>query len=413
MTGKKNSNRPHISIAMVGHVDHGKSTLIGRLLLDTGQIKQDVGRKRQDLDKNIAFLADHLEEERRELRTIDVFYTNFKTPKYEFTLIDDPGHKELIKNMLTGVSQADGAVLLVSAKGDEGIREQTKRHMRLVKLLGISRVLVAINKMDTVSYKQEVYYKLKKETEALLKEVGYDLKSIFFVPISATEGDNVYRFSDRMAWYQGKTLYQLLDFVFKPSDPPRGKPLRISIQGVYQFGNGSILAGQVQTGKFAKGDLVHLTLSGEKARVQKIVTVDKSKQKASSGNNIGIKLSKEAKIPQGEVITHPDFPAKIRRDVKAEIFLFSSKPLKVGEELKFHCGTAERRCLLKEIYERIDSGSGETVSKGGVLNESELGIVKLSFSTPVVVEPFSIFPQLGRFVLQKDGKLVAVGICLN
>jgi elongation factor 1-alpha len=402
----------NINIATVGHVDHGKSTLIGRLLFDKGAIKTEKKEEVKKLGGDFAFFMDHLEEERKEQRTIDVFYASLETDSYHFTFIDDPGHKEFIKNMLSGVSQADGVVLVVSAK--EGIQEQTKRHMHLVKLLGISQVLVAINKMDTVEYDQQVYEKIKKEIGQLLTKLGYQPDRINFVPVSAEKGDNVCQKSPKMNWYQGKTFYLLLNSSFQPVRLPLEKPLRLPVQDIYRTDEGEFIVGKLETGTMKVNDLIFFPLSQIEGRVIKIKLLDESKNQAYPNESIGFQINKDRfEIQPGEVVCTKEDLARVRREIIGEVFLLASQEIQVGEKLKFRCGTGERECQIKTIFQRTNSESGKVLERNAQrLKAQELGKVRLRFVQALVVEKFSEFPSLGRFILLKKRKTIAVGICL-
>ena len=233
--------KPHLNIMTAGHVDHGKSTLIGRLLYDSGAIPEAELRKIKELAKELgketfefAFVMDKEKEERMRGLTIDVMHRPFETKKYFITIIDCPGHRDFVKNMITGASQADGAILVVSAKQGEGVQDQTKEHVFLMKVLGINQLIVAINKMDTVNYDQKRFEEVKNQVIALLKPLGYNVEKIRFIPISAYEGDNVVKKSDKMSWYSGPTIVEALD-EFELPPRPIDKPLRIPIQDVYSI----------------------------------------------------------------------------------------------------------------------------------------------------------------------------------
>jgi elongation factor 1-alpha len=255
------AEKPHMNIVFIGHVDHGKSTTIGRLLLDTGHIQQYVIDKFKEEAASkgkttfeFAWVMDQLKEERERGVTIDVAHKPFNTDKYYFTIIDCPGHRDFIKNMITGTSQGDGAVLVCSAA--EGAQAQTKEHIFLARTLGIPQIVVAVNKMDAVEYKQEAYDKTKVDVTALLKNVGYKTDTIAFVPISAYVGDNVAKKSDKMPWYKGGTLVDALNGFVVP-EKPTGKPLRLPVQDVYTItGVGTVPVGRVETGILKPNDKI-------------------------------------------------------------------------------------------------------------------------------------------------------------
>ena len=247
------ANKPHMNLVTVGHVDHGKSTLVGRLLYDTKNFSEEDMRKLKEIAKELkketfefAFIMDRLKEERERGFTIDIMHQKFDTPKYYFTLIDAPGHRDFVKNMITGASQADAAIVVCSAK--EGVQEQTKEHIFLIKVLGVGQVVVAINKMDSVGYDKAKFEATKADVEKLLKSVGYDISKVNFVPTSGYVGDNVAKKSDKMSWYAGPTLLEALDTLTVPV-APTDKPLRLPVQDVYTItGIGTVPVGRVETG---------------------------------------------------------------------------------------------------------------------------------------------------------------------
>ena len=245
----------HINLVFIGHVDHGKSTTVGRLLFDSGNIDEQAMRKLKDKAEELgkggfefAFVMDNLKEERERGVTIDLAHKKFETSKYYFTIIDAPGHKDFIKNMITGASQADAGVLVVSGNPSDGVQAQTKEHIFLAKTLGVNQLIIAINKMDMAKYDQKRFDEVKKEVEALLKSVGYNPEEILFVPVAALPGDNVFKKSENMSWYTGKTLLETLD-TFKEPEKPTNLPLRLPIQDVYNItGIGVVPVGRVETG---------------------------------------------------------------------------------------------------------------------------------------------------------------------
>ena len=251
------SDKPHLNLVTIGHIDHGKSTLVGRLLWDTKNISDEEMRKLKDLAKELkketfefAFVMDKLKEERERGVTIDVMHTRFDTPKYYFTVIDAPGHRDFVKNMITGTSQADAAILVVSCK--DGPQEQTKEHIYLAKVLGVNQMIVAINKMDAVNYDEKKYNEVKAAVEKILKTIGYDPSKMQFLAVSAYKGDNVATKSENMKWYKGKTLMESLDDLVEPQKPIN-KPLRLPIQDVYVItGVGTVPVGRVETGIMKK-----------------------------------------------------------------------------------------------------------------------------------------------------------------
>ncbi|HIE23783.1 MAG TPA: GTP-binding protein, partial [Candidatus Korarchaeota archaeon] len=243
------AQKEHVNVVFIGHVDHGKSTIIGRMFYDLGLIKQ-LPSEEEASDAVFAWVVDRLKEERERGLTIDLFHTKIETPRKMITIIDAPGHRDFVKNMITGASQADGAVLVVSAKRGEGVQAQTIEHVFLARTLGVRQLLVTINKMDeaTVNYSKDRFEEIKEQVSELLSRVGYDPSKIPFVPVSGLVGDNVAKRSDKMPWYTGPTLYELFD-TFEAPEKPVDKPLRLPIQDVYTItGVGVVAVGRVETG---------------------------------------------------------------------------------------------------------------------------------------------------------------------
>jgi len=301
--------KQNINLVIVGHIDHGKSTLIGRLLYDSGAINKDkiktVKSEVEELNKEefeFAFIMDNLQEEREGGITIDTIQTPFESKKYVYTIIDCPGHKEFIKNMLTGASQADAAILLLSAKPDEKIQEQTKRHVFLVNMLGIKQIFVAINKLDLVNYSEDSYNELKNDMMNFLLDIGYDKSNITFIPISAKKGDNVFKKSENMPWYKGETLIEILDKNVKLLEPLNKKSLRLPIQDIYEINGKKILVGLVETGKLSIGDNVSFKPSNISGKVTSIEKWNEKLNVVEAGESIGFTIDADiSNIKRGDV----------------------------------------------------------------------------------------------------------------
>jgi len=398
-----------INVAVVGHVDHGKSTLIGRLLYDSEALPGDKVAEIQKLIEEykrrfeFAYFLDSFEEELKEERTIDTTRVLFKGRNY-YTIVDVPGHKEFIKNMLTGASHAQIAILVVSAP--DGVQEQTGRHAFLLHMLGIKKVLVAINKMDLVDYRQDSFEKAKKETARLLSSLGYS--EVKFIPISAMEGDNVYKPSGRMEWYQGPTLIQSLDEI-EPEEVSE-KPLRFVVQDVYSIDSEKITVGRVESGILKKGDELIFQPSGVKGKVEKIKLPSGEVEEAEQGDSIGIVVGCE--VNRGNVGGHPQNPPTPVDSFLGEVVLLEGT-LKRGDEFEMKCGTKKTGCLVGEIKERINSETGEVMGKDtGEIGENEAATIIFK-TEPLVVEKFSEMPELGRFVLARKDKNIGAGVVLE
>jgi len=398
-----------VNVVIVGHVDHGKSTLIGRLLYDSETLPEDRMAEVQKLFEEykkrfeFAYFLDSFEEELQEERTIDTTRVLFKGKDY-YTVVDVPGHKEFIKNMLTGASHAQLAILVVAAP--EGVQEQTRRHAFLVHMLGIKQIIVAINKMDLVEYREDDFEVPKKETTRLLSSLGYP--EVEFIPISAMEGDNVYKPSERMGWYRGRTLIQALDAV-EPEQVSE-KPLRFVVQDVYSVDSEKVTVGRVESGVLRKGDELVFQPSGARGRVEKIKVFPMEVEEATLGDSIGIVLS--AEVGRGDVGGHLSSPPASVDRFLGEVVLLEGK-LGRGDEFELKCGTRRTRCLAHDIRERISSETGEVMSDtAGQIEENEAATIVFE-TKPLVVEKFSEIPELGRFVLARKGRNIGAGVVLE
>ncbi|MCD6371652.1 MAG: translation elongation factor EF-1 subunit alpha [Candidatus Aenigmarchaeota archaeon] len=416
--------KPHLNIITAGHVDHGKSTLIGRLLYDSGAIPETELKKIRELAKELgketfefAFVMDREKEERMRGLTIDVMHRPFETRKYFITIIDCPGHRDFVKNMITGASQADGAILVVSAKQGEGVQEQTKEHVFLMKVLGINQIVVAINKMDTVDYDQKRFEEVKNQVIALLKPLGYQVDKINFVPVSAYYGDNVAKKSEKMNWYTGPTLIEALD-TFQLPPRPVDKPLRIPIQDVYSItGVGTVPVGRVETGVLKVGDTVVFEPAGIKGEVKSIEMHHQPIQEAKPGDNIGFNVRGISKdqIRRGDVAGHPDNPPTVVKEFTAQIVVLQHPTvIAPGYTPVFHVHTASVACTIYEITEKLDPKTGQVVEKNpNFIKTGDAARIKARPTKPLVIEKQSEFPQLARFAIRDMGITVAAGICLD
>lgn len=410
-----NKKLPDITLAILGHIDHGKSTLIGRLLHDTKQVKTDRIEEMKKAGGEFAFLLDSFEEEQKGEMTIDIFYSRFKTPKHQFTLIDNPGHLEFIKNMLTGTSQATGVILVVSVKPNEGIQSQTKRHLALVKLLGINQILVVINKMDTVRFQKEAFEKIKAQVKTVLKQTNLKAENHAFIPVSARQGENVYRESKKMPWYKGQTLYELLDRTFSTPLPPKQKSLRIFLQGSLQLKDNFILLGKIESGLLKKGQAITFSPSRETVKVLAIKQSEGEASQAMAGETIGLLIEGDIPQPLEQQIIHDRHSQpKITQEILGKIFLLWDESLLVGQELAFRYGTIEIPCRLEKILACADSETQEEhQGKLTKIEPAEMAEIRLRFPKPIAIEKFSQSPSLGRFLLFRGNKNIAAGVVLD
>lgn len=397
----------NINVVIIGHVDHGKSTLIGRLLYDSDSITEGRVAEIQKLAEEFkrrfefAYFIDSFDDELKEERTIDTTGVMFKG-KQLYSVTDVPGHKEFIKNMLTGASHADVAVLVVAAQ--EGIKEQTGRHAFLIHMLGIKQLFVIVNKMDTVNYSEDVFRQIKKEVTQLLASLGYH--HIDFIPGSALEGDNIYKRSEQMPWYHGPTLIEALDNIKISKEV---KPLRFVVQDTYTVDSQPVIVGRVESGTLQKGDEVIFQPSGAKGEIEKIKVFQHETDKAEAGDSIGITANCTPR--RGDVCGVSQNPPLATRQFLGEAVLLDNS-LRTGEILELRCGTKRVKCTIKEIKEKLNSETGEILEKHPIcINEHEAATIIFA-TEPLVVENFSDIPELGRFVLVRD-RNIAAGIVLE
>ena len=417
------AEKPHVNIMTAGHVDHGKSTLIGRLLYDSGSLDENEMRKLKEKAKELkketfefAFVMDQLKEERERGVTIDLMYKGFYTNKYYFTIIDVPGHRDFIKNMITGASQADAAILVCSVK--DGIQEQTKEHMYLAKVLGIKQVVVALNKMDEVKYDEAKYNAVKTDLEKLLQSLGYKTDTIPFVPVSAYVGDNVIKKSENMTWYKGPTLMDALDATITAPEKPVDKPLRLPVQDVYSItGVGTVPVGRVETGVLKPGDKVLFTPSGAQGEVKSIEMHHKQMDKAEPGDNIGFNVRGVDKnaIKKGDVMSHPDNPPKTVKEFTGQIIVLQHPTvITKGYTPVFHIHTSHIAGKITQLVKKLDPNTGETKEENpDMLKSGDAAIIKVEPQQAVVIEKQSEIPQLAKFAIRDMGKTVAAGICID
>ncbi len=414
--------KPHLNLVTIGHVDHGKSTLVGRLLYDTGAIREDTMKKLQEIAKEVkketfefAFIMDRLKEERERGVTIDIMHQRFDTNKFYFTIIDAPGHRDFVKNMITGTSQADGAILVVSGK--DGIQEQTKEHAYLAKVLGVGQLVVAINKMDEVNYDEAKYKSVRADVEKLLKGIGFKLDAVNFIPTSGYKGDNIAKKSGNMAWYKGVTILEALD-QFTVPDQPVNKPLRLPIQDVYSItGVGTVPVGRVETGILKAGDKIVFVPSNTEGEVKSIEMHHEQYTEAKPGDNIGFNVRGVGKkdIKRGDIVCHPDSRAKPVKEFKAQIIVLNHPSvMSKGYTPVFHIHTAQVACTIVEIEKQLDPKTGAVKAEHpDFIKTGDAAIVKVKPTKPVVIEKQSDFPELARFAIRDMGQTVAAGICID
>jgi len=411
-----------MNLVFIGHVDHGKSTAVGRLLFEHGEVPENVIRKYKDEAEKggkatfeFAWVMDNLKEERERGLTIDIAHKKFKTNKYYFTIIDAPGHRDFVKNMITGTSQADAAVLVVSVA--EGIMPQTKEHIFLSKTLGVSQLIIGINKMDVANYDQKKFEEVKEAMTKLMKSVGYKPEEVPIIPMSGYKGDNVMKKSENISWYSGPTLIEALDGL-KPGNKMTDKPLRMPIQDVYNItGVGTVPVGRVETGTLKPGMKVIFQPEGVIGEVKSVEMHHEQVPMAGPGDNVGFNVRGVSKkdARRGDVCGDPANPPTIAEEFTAQIIVLNHPSvLAPGYTPVFHCHTAQVACTVTEIVKKINPATGAVIQeKPDFIKTGDAAIVKVKPTTPMCVEKASDYPPLGRFAIRDMGQTVAAGMIIE
>lgn len=420
--------KPHLNLVIIGHVDHGKSTTTGHLLYLAGAVDdrtikayEEEARKLGKETFKFAWILDNLKEERERGLTIDLRFLKFETKKYYFTVIDAPGHRDFVKNMITGASQADGAILFVSAKRGEfeagiGPGGQTREHAFLAFTLGVNQLVVVVNKMDdaSVNWSQERYNEVKNEVGRMLRMVGYKVDKIPFVPTSGWTGDNLVKPSDKMPWYKGPTIIEALD-VFEIPPKPLDKPLRIPVQDVYSItGVGTVPVGRVETGVLKEGDTVIFMPANKQGEVKSLEMHHTRIPRAEPGDNIGFNVRGLAKtdIRRGDVCGHVTNPPTVAREFIGQIIvIYHPTALAAGYTPVLHYHTGQIACRFTELIRKIDPRSGQVVEeKPSFLKTGDAALVRMEPLRPIAIETYAEFPELGRFAVRDMGTTIAAGI---
>jgi elongation factor 1-alpha len=426
--GMSKTAKPHLNLVIMGHVDHGKSTTTGHLLYQVGVVDERTIKAFEEEAKKMgketfkfAWVLDNLKEERERGVTIDLRFLKFETKKYYFTVIDAPGHRDFVKNMITGASQADGAILFVSARRGEfeagiGPGGQTREHAFLAFTLGVRQLVVAINKMDDVSvnWSEERFNEIKNEVSRMLRMVGYRVEKIPFVPTSGWTGDNLTKKSEHMPWYSGPTLVEALD-VFEVPSKPTNKPLRIPIQDVYSItGVGTVPVGRVETGVVKENDVVIFMPVNKQGEVKSLEMHHERIPKAEPGDNIGFNIRGVAKtdIHRGDVAGHVPNPPTVAKEFIGQIIvIYHPTAIAAGYTPVLHYHTGQIACKFTELTRKIDPRSGQVVEeKPTFLKTGDAAIVKMEPLHPIALETFAEFEELGRFAVRDMGTTVAAGI---
>ena len=416
------SGEATLRVVFVGHVDHGKSTLIGRILSDTNSLPEGKLEQVQracaaeNMEFEFAFLLDALLEEQEQNITIDTTQIPFKTAKRNYMIIDAPGHKEFLKNMITGASNADAAVLVIAA--NEGVQEQSKRHAYLLSLLGVRQFCVVVNKMDLADYSEARFLEIEKKYREFLKTLN--LETNVFIPASARFGENITVRSTKMQWHRGPTLAEALD-AMTPLAPPIDLALRLCVQDVYKFDDRRIIAGRIETGTLQVGDELVFSPANKTSIVQSIEHWQPASTAATSprgnggmaiaGDSIGITLQEQIFVERGYVASHSkDTPIETNR-FHADLFWIARKPARLSHLYTARLATQEVKCQIVSLDEVMDSSSLErNPTKADQLARNEVGRLTIQTRAPIVLDNHDRLPPLGRFVLVDDGMICGGGI---
>ncbi len=414
--------KEHINLVFIGHVDHGKSTTVGRLMFDSGNVTEQQMRKLKDkaaqLGKSgfeFAYVMDNLKEEQERGVTIDLAHKKFESEKYYFTIIDAPGHRDFVKNMITGASQADAGVLVVAA--NDGVNSQTKEHVFLSRTLGVKQLIVAINKMDLQGHAQDRFEKVKEEVSALLKTVGYKPEEIKFIPIASLNGDNVVKKSENMPWYTGQTILEAMNDLAVP-EKPTTLPMRMPVQDVYNItGIGVVPVGRIETGILKVGDKV-IAMPGREGTgvVGECKTIEMHHEQmtqAGPGDNVGISVRGFGKkdLARGDVLGHVDSAPTVASEFTGQIVVLNHPSvITVGYTPVFHIHTAQVACQFIEIIKKV---SPEEVDHPDFIRNGDAALVKLKPVQPLVIERKADIPQMANFAIRDSGATVAAGMCID
>lgn len=423
------SEKEHMNIVFIGHVDHGKSTSVGRLLFDAGNIDEQTLRKLKDKAQQLgkggfefAFVMDNLKEEQERGVTIDLAHKKFETDKYNFTIIDAPGHKDFIKNMITGTSQADAAVLVVAA--NDGVNAQTIEHLRLAKIFGVSQMLVAVNKMDIsgVDFSEDRYKQVVEEVKKYAAPAGWNLeKQVRFIPIASLPGENITKKSEKMPWWTEDCLLEAVN-KFEPINRPTDLPLRLPIQDVYSItGIGVVPVGKVETGIMKIGDKVTVVPArdgkGVSGEVKTIEMHHDTIPQAVPGDNVGFSVRGVGKkdLARGDVLGHSDNVPTIASEFTAQIIILNHPSVvTVGYTPVFHIHTSQVACQVVEIQKKLNPATGEVLQENpDFVKNGDAAIVKLKPTVPLVIEKQKEIPQMSRFAIRDSGTTVAAGMCID
>jgi bifunctional enzyme CysN/CysC len=403
-----------LKIVIVGHVDHGKSTLIGRLLFDThsladGKIEQvQKACIAEGMEFEYAFLLDALLEEQEQNITIDTTQIQFRTEARNYVIVDAPGHKEFLKNMITGAASADAAIVLLDAQ--EGLQEQTRRHGYLLSLLGVKQVLVAVNKMDLVEFSQTIFNTLERDYRAFLEP--YDIRPLQFVPMSAKLGHNIVQPSDKMPWHQGDTLLGALDHLRQPP-APIDQPLRFIVQDIYRFDARRLIAGRIESGQLKVGDELIFWPDGKRSKIKSIEAwpQELAPISAQAGQSIALTLEEQIFVERGHIASHADHPPVESRSFSARVFWLHDTPLVVGQSYTLKLGTQQVEARLAKIDRLMDSATLAPLAESrSSIGRNEVAELVWQARQPLAFDNSDTIQETGRFVVVQDGRIGGGGV---
>ena len=418
--------KPTMNVVFVGHVDAGKSTCVGRLMFDGGAVsEQEMVRLKTEAQKHgkagfeFAYIMDNIKEERERGVTIDLSYKKLMTQKYEITIIDAPGHRDFVKNMITGASQADAAFLVIAAPA--GVQPQTTEHLWLLRTMGVKNLAIAINKMDAVEYKEDRFKTVKEDVSKLLKQVGINPDNTPFLAVSGLQGDNIFKKTDKMPWYKGPSVVEQID-LFPAPELPTNLPMRMPVQDVYEItGIGTVPVGKVETGIMKVGQKV-IVLPGRSGtgipgEVKTIEAHHETLPDAPAGMNVGVNIRGVGKkdIARGDVICEASAPIPIVEEFIAQIAVINHPTvLAKGYTPVFHIHTAQVPCQFTELIEQIDPKTGQVIKQNpDFLKNGDVAKVRIRPQGNLCLETAKENPFMGRFAVRDAGATVAAGMCLE
>lgn len=399
-----------LNVVVCGHVDHGKSTLIGRLLFETNSIPKE---KKEEIeyicrssgkDIELSYLMDQFIEERERNITIDTAQVCLRMHNMNYVLIDAPGHIEFLKNMITGATQADVAILLIDVA--EGLKEQTRRHAFVLSMLRIKKLIVLINKMDLVNYNADRYTKVKKRISEMLSNLG--ISPLAYIPISAKNGDNICKNSKKMPWYKRTTLSDALISVNYRADRT-SLPLRLPIQDIYKINNERIAVGRIVSGRMNVGDNVIIMPSNKEVKIKKIKIFNNYKRNAKSGDNVGVIFDNDYLLKRGCMVIDDEKSNKTSAYFLVSLLWLSEKPLKIGKKLTLRCSTQKTKSSILDITDRIDISTMQFMGDK-IINNNEVATIKIKTINKIFAEQFDYISSLGRFILESNSGVKAIGI---